>query len=78
MVTVELPFGALLKNSLILALVKPWRPLLMLAVTAVLLALCIVADIVLVPCFLYSMTAFTAAFLTQPIIEKYLLNPEKE
>lgn len=77
MVTVELPFGALLKNSLILALVKPWRPLLVLAVTAVLLALCIVADIVLVPCFLYSMTAFTAAFLAQPIIEKYLLNPEK-
>lgn len=78
MVTVELPFGALLKNSLILALVKPWRPLLVLAVSALLLGLCIVADIVLVPCFLYSMIAFTAAFLTQPIIQTYLLNTEKE
>ena len=78
MVTVALPFGALLKNSLILALVKPWRPLLTLAVSIVLLALCIVGDIVLVPCFLYSMVAFTAAFLAQPVIEQYLLNPEKE
>lgn len=78
MVTVELPFGALLKNSLILALVKPWRPLLVLAISALLLGLCIVADIVLVPCFLYSMIAFTAAFLTQPVIQAYLLNTEKE
>lgn len=78
MVTVELPFGALLKNSLILALVKPWRPLLALGVTAALLALCIVADIVLVPCFLYSLSAFTAAYLTRPVIEKYLLTAENE
>ena len=78
MVTVELPFGALLKNSLILALVKPWRPLLVLAVSTVLVGLCIVADIVLVPCFLYSMIAFMAAFLTQPVIEKYLMKPKKE
>lgn len=78
MVTVDLSFGALLKNSLILALMKPWRPLLVLAVTAALLALCIIGDIVLVPCFLYSMIAFTAAFLTQSVIEQYLLNPTKD
>ncbi|MCI7640053.1 MAG: DUF624 domain-containing protein [Clostridiales bacterium] len=76
MVTVELPFGALLKNSLILALMKPWRPLLVVAVAAVLCGLCIVADIVLVPCFLYSFIAFTAAFLTQSPITGYLLCPE--
>lgn len=75
MVTVELPFGALVKNSLILAFLKPWRPLLVIAVAAGLCALCIVADIVLVPCFLYSFIAFTAAFLTQPVIEEYLLTP---
>lgn len=77
MVTVELPFGALVKNSLILALLKPWRPLLVIAVAAVLCALCVVADIVLVPCFLFSFIAFTAAFLTQPVIEEYLLKPEE-
>lgn len=76
MVTVELPFGALLKNSLILALMNPWRPLLVMGVAAVLCGLCIVADIVLVPCFLYSFIAFTAAFLTQNPITGYLLSPE--
>ena len=76
MVTVELPFGALLKNSLILALMKPWRPLLVVGLAAVLCGLCIVADIVLVPCFLYSFIAFTAAFLTQRPITEYLLTPE--
>ena len=78
MVTVELPFGALLKNSLILALMKPWRPLLVVGLAAVLCGLCIVADIVLVPCFLYSFIAFTAAFLTQRPITEYLLTPEDD
>lgn len=76
MVTVELPFGALLRNCLSLALLKPWRPLLVILIAAVLGIGCMLADLVLVPCFLYSFVAFSAAFLTQPMIEKYLLNPQ--
>lgn len=73
MVTIELPFGSLIKNSLILALLKPWRPLLVVAITAVLCFACSAADIILIPCFLYSFTAFSAAFLTQPVMDEYLL-----
>ena len=76
MVTVELPFGALLRNCLSLALLKPWRPLLVILIAAVLGIGCMLADLVLVACFLYSFVAFSAAFLTQPMIEKYLLNPQ--
>lgn len=76
MVTVELPMSALIKNSLILVLLKPWRPLLTVVITLALTALCAVADIVLVPCFLYSFVAFSAAFLTEPVIKAYLINPE--
>lgn len=77
MVTCELSIGDLVKNCLILAMLKPWRPLLVVGIGAVLAALCLIIDIVLVPCFLYSFLAFTAAFLTQPMIEKYLIQTEK-
>lgn len=77
MVTIELPLGGLVKNCLILALLKPWRPLLVILIALVLSALCLVIDIVLIPCFLYSFIAFAAAFLAQPMIGKYLMNTEK-
>lgn len=77
MVTVELPMGALIRNSMILAILKPWRPLVVILIAAVLCLLCVVADLVIVPCFLYSLVAFSAAFFTQPVIEEYLIKPEQ-
>ena len=47
------------------------------AIAAVLSFLCSVVDIILVPCFMFSFVAFSAAFLTQPPIDKYLINPEE-
>lgn len=73
MVTVELPLSALVKNSLILSILKPWRPLVVLLIGAVLCLTCVVADLVVVPLFLYSFVAFSAAFFTQPVIEQYLI-----
>ena len=78
MVTVELPLGALIRNSLILSILKLWRPLAVIAIGAVLCFMCVAADLVIVPCFLYSFVAFSAAFLTQPVIEQYLIHPNKE
>ena len=75
MVTVDLPLMALAKNSFILAILKPLRSVPVIVTAAVLCFLCSVADIILVPCFLYSFVAFSAAFLTQPVIEEYLLDP---
>jgi len=75
MATVELPLGALLRDSLALALLRPWRPLAVVGITAVLCALCLAADLVLIPCFLYSFAAFSAAFFTQPVIQEHLLAP---
>lgn len=77
MVTVDLPFLALVKNCLILVMLNPWRALAVAAIAAVLCFLCTVADIILIPAFLFSFVAFSAAFLTQPIIDKYLINPEQ-
>ena len=73
MVTVELPLGALVKNSLILSVLKPGRPLSVILIAACLCLLCVVADLFIVPLFLYSFVAFSAAFFTQPVIEKYLI-----
>lgn len=78
MVTVQLPFTALFKNCLILVLLKPWRPLVVVTIAAVLGFLCSAADIILIPGFLYSFVAFTAAFLTYPVIDEYLLNPKTQ
>ena len=78
MVTVELPLGTLIKNALILALLKPWRPLLVILVAGIFCLLCIFADLVIVPCFLYSFVAYTAAFVAYPMLDKYLLHPEHE
>ena len=76
MVTVELSLGALIQNSLILVLLEPWRPLLVVAIALVLALLSVAVDVVLVPYFLYSFVAFTAAFVTEPIIKKHLLKPD--
>lgn len=76
MVTVELPLGALARNSLVLALLKPWRPLAAIGITAALGVLCLWADLVLLPCFFFSFTAFSGAFLVQPIIKEHLLDPQ--
>lgn len=73
MVTVELPLGALIKNSMILSILKPWRPLVVMLIAGALCLTCVVADLVIVPLFLYSMVAFSAAFFTQPVIEQYLI-----
>ena len=73
MVTVELPLSALVKNSLILSVLKPGRPLSVILIAACLCLLCVVADLFIVPLFLYSFVAFSAAFFTQPVIEKYLI-----
>lgn len=78
MVTVDLSLKDLVKNSLILSLLQPWRPLLVILVAGILCLLCVFADLVIVPCFLYSFVAFTAAFVSQPMLEKYLLHPEQE
>lgn len=73
MVTVELPLGTLIKNSLILSILNPGRPLAVILIAGFLCLTCVVADLVVVPLFLYSFVAFSAAFLTQPVIEKYLI-----
>ncbi len=73
MVTVELPLPALVKNSLILSILKPGRPLAVILIAGFLCLTCVVADLVVVPLFMYSFVAFSAAFLTQPVIEKYLI-----
>lgn len=78
MVTVELPLSALIKNSLILALLAPWRPLLVILVAGIFCLLCIFADLLIVPCFLFSFVAYTAAFVTYPMLDKYLLHPQTE
>lgn len=78
MVTIDLPSLALIKNCLILVILKPWRALAVVAIAAVLSFLCSVVDIILVPCFMFSFVAFSAAFLTQPPIDKYLINPEQD
>ena len=77
MVTVDLPISALIRNSLILAVIQPWRPLVVILIAGVLCLCCVVADIVIVPLFLYSFVAFSAAFFTQPVIEKYLIKAEQ-
>ena len=38
--------------------------------------LCLWADLVLLPCFFFSFTAFSGAFLVQPIIKEHLLDPQ--
>jgi len=76
MVTIRLPFGGLIRNSLILALLKIWRPLLTALVAGILALLCLGFDLILIPCFVYSFVAFTAAFLTEPVIDRYLIHPE--
>ena len=76
MVTVELPLSALVKNSLILSVLKPGRPLSVILIAACLCLLCVVADLFIVPLFLYSFVAFSAAFFTQPVIEKYLIKAQ--
>ena len=73
MVTVELPLPALVKNRLILSILKPGRPLAVILIAGFLCLTCVVADLVVVPLFMYSFVAFSAAFLTQPVIEKYLI-----
>ena len=78
MVTVDLSLKDLVKNSLILSLLQPWRPLLVILVAGILCLLCVFADLVIVPCFLYSFVAFTAAFVSQPMLEKYLRHPQQE
>ena len=78
MVTVELPFFALIKNCFILALVQVWRPLTVLLLAAALLFGCLWLDILLVPCFLFSLLAYFSSFMERPVIEKYLLSPEQE
>lgn len=75
MVTVQLSTGALIRNSLFLALLKPWRAIAVVAAAAAMALLCVVADIVMVPCFMYSFVAFMAAFVTEPVIGKYLIHP---
>ena len=77
MVTVNLPLGALIKNSLILAILQPWRPLLVILVAGIFCLLCVFADLVIVPCFLFSFVAYTAAFVAQPPLDKYLIHPEQ-
>ena len=78
MVTMELPLGALIKNSMILALLSPWRPVLVILVAGIFCLLCIFADLMIVPCFLYSFVAYTAAFVAHPILDKYLFHPNNE
>lgn len=75
MVTVDLPLGALIKNALILSLLQPWRPLLVLLISLVFCLLCVFADLLIVPCFLFSFVAYTAAFVSQPMLDKYLIHP---
>ena len=77
MVTVELSLPALVKNSMILSILKLWRPLVVMLIAAFLCLLCVVADLVIVPLFLYSFVAFSAAFFTQPVIEKYLIQAQQ-
>ena len=73
MVTIKLPFAALVKNCLILSILKPIRPLAVILIAALLGICCSVADIILVPAFMYSFVAYTAAFLTKPVIDEYLI-----
>lgn len=77
MVTVELSLSDLIKNSMILAVLQLWRPLVVILIATLLCLLCVIADILIVPCFLYSFVAFSAAFFTQPVIEKYLIKAEQ-
>lgn len=74
MVQVDLPAGQLLKNAVLLALIKPWRTLLLLLCVAAIVALSVVADIVVLPLFAYSFLAFAAGSLSAPMIQKYLID----
>lgn len=78
MVSVDLSFFDLIKNCFILALVKIWRPLAVLAITAALLFCCLWADMLIIPCFFFSVIAYASSFLGRPVIEKYLIYPENE
>lgn len=75
MVTVELPFGTLVKNSLLLALLKPWRPLVLLGIMAAGFFACLFADAVLIPFFLYGFLCYSGAYLAKPMVEEYLIKP---
>lgn len=74
MVQIDLTTGQLLKNAVLLALIKPWRTLLLLLCVAAIVALCTLADMVVLPLFAYAFLAFTAGSLSAPVIRKYLVD----
>lgn len=78
MVTIELSFFSLIKNCFILSLLQVWRSLIVVALFVALLFSCLWADILVFPCFFYSLVLYAAAFLTRPVIEKYLMPADDE
>ncbi len=78
MVQIDLKVGQLLKNAVLLALVKPWRALVILLTAATIALLCAVADMVMLPLFAYSFLAYTTGALSAPVIRKYLIDPTSE
>ena len=78
MVSVKLPLGTLIKNSLLLALVKPLRTLFCVGIAIVLAIICSFADFVVVPFFAYSFFAFASSAITYPVMKKYLFDPAEK
>ncbi|MDR1117465.1 MAG: hypothetical protein LBL09_04385 [Oscillospiraceae bacterium] len=80
-VTVELPVLGIIKNSAIFAVLGLWRNALALVCCAAagFLALFLhpVAEVIVVPLFLFSFCGFLIQFTTYPIVDKYIVRPAK-
>jgi len=81
MVSFDLPFGKLVKNSLILAMYKIFHNLAMIVFDAVLIALCLIFMPITVPavmCLLFSIVNLFNNFIVYPLLVKYVATPKEE
>lgn len=72
MVNVELSFGALLKDALLLGILSLPRVLVIVLLVGLLAVGSLYADIVLLPLFGYALLGFTASSLTYPVLRRHL------
>lgn len=77
MVTVELNMRELWKCSLLIALNKFWRPLLIIIGITVILMISVLADFILYPAFIYSVISLLCSFVAWYSINRLFFEKEK-
>jgi uncharacterized membrane protein YesL len=80
-VTFDLGFRGLIKNSFAFAFIGLWRNMGVLIVEVLLILVLVsipIADIIILPFFILSFTGFLSMFATYPLIHKYMVLPVQE